>query len=139
MPEVDTAYLTVDDAARRLRRSSSTVRRWLRSGRLSGRKLTAGGPGGTWRVSEHSCEQAAAQLTAGMDAGMAATVTPQPAIDTITLKALAELTVAVRELTSELRQAQKALPPAREEEQKARPSVLARAWRRLWQRQKGGS
>ena len=130
MADRQAAYLTVDDAAKRLHRSPSTVRRWLRSGRLHGCKDEHGGPGGTWRVSEQSCEQMAAQLAAEMNAGIAATVTPQPGIDVIALKVLLELTQALRELTTELQTARKALPPA-PEEAKERVGLFRRAWQSL--------
>ena len=104
-------YITVTDAATRLHRSSSTVRRWLQNGRLRGRKDDCGGPGGTWWVSEQSCDQLAAQMTAGVTAQMAATATLQPGGDALTLKVLKELTEAILGLTVEL-QAQKLLPPA---------------------------
>ena len=117
-------YITVTDAATRLHRSPGTVRRWLRDGRLHGRKDGRGGPGGTWWVSEQSCNQVAAQMTAGVDAEMDATATPQPGGDALTLKVLQELTEAILGLTVEL-QAQKLLPPA-----PPKPSPWWAIWRK---------
>ena len=120
-------YIAVTDAANRLHRSPSSVRRWLRNGRLRGRKFERGGPGGTWEVNEESCEQLAAQMTAGVDAGMDAAGMQ---VDTLTLKDVRELTEAIQALTAEL-QAQRLLPAAKEDP--------PRCWyNRLWPWAKGG-
>ncbi len=121
------AYIAVTDAANRLHRSASSVRRWLRSGRLRGRKFERGGPGGTWEVDEESCEQLAAQVTAGVDAGTDAAATQ---VDRLTLRDVRELTEAIQALTAEL-QAQRLLPAAEEDRR--------RSWyNRLWPWAKGG-
>lgn len=114
-------YLSVNAASTRVRKSPGTVRRWLRNGRLRGRKVERGGPGGTWEVEGKSCEQLAAQLSAEVNAGVAVATTP---VDSLTLKAIEELTQAVQALTIELRQ-ERLLPAPK------------RPWWRLWQR--GGS
>ena len=118
------ADLTVQQAANRLHRSPSTVRRWLRDGPLCGYKVERGGPGGTWQVDAESCEQVAAELATTMNAGMDMVGTGG---DVDTLKVLLELTRAVRELTAEMREI-KALPPAPEE-----PAPKKTLWQRLFQ------
>ena len=113
-------YLSVTAAATRLHRSPGTVRRWLRDGRLRGRKVERGGPGGTWEVSEESCSEAATEITAVVDTAIDVAATP---VDTLTLNAIEQLTQAIQELTVELRQ-ERLLPAAKEE--KPRP------WWKVW-------
>lgn len=125
------AYIAVTEAANRLHRSPSSVRRWLRDGRLRGRKVERGGPGGTWQVDEDSCEQLAARLTTEVTAGLDAAATQ---VDKLTLKDVRELMEAIQELTAELK-AQRLLPAPQDEKP---PGLLQRAWARLTGRVQNG-
>ncbi|HAF10380.1 MAG TPA: DNA-binding protein [Chloroflexi bacterium] len=48
--------LTVDQAARRLKRNPNLVRRWLRDGRLRGENI-GNGKGGVWVITERELER----------------------------------------------------------------------------------
>lgn len=121
--------LTVQQAANRLHRSPSTVRRWLRSGRLHGRKVATGGPGGTWQVNEQSCEQLAAELATTMDMAMDMVGAGQSELDNIRVSLILDLISALRELSAKLDQV-KALPPATEQGiEQEKPRTW---WRRIW-------
>jgi len=47
--EVD-VLLTVEEAAERVGRATSTIYTWLRDGRLRGERVKGPGPGGEWRI-----------------------------------------------------------------------------------------
>ena len=134
--------LTVTAAAKHLGRSESTVRRWLRDGRLRGRKDEHGGPGGTWYVDTETCEQLAAELATDLDATMTASGALQPGIDTTTLKELAELRWAVEKLTVRIESLDasmgRLLPPIPTEKPSRRP-WYRRAWIWLKGEDQGGN
>jgi excisionase family DNA binding protein len=73
--ERDNALLSVSEAARRLERSTEQVRRYLREGRLSGRRI-----GGQWFIERATLDQFSAsmrtQLTFVQKLGKAASIRP---------------------------------------------------------------
>ena len=101
MPELE--HITVNAAATRLRKSETTIKRWLRDGRLNGRKEKGGNPGGVWVVDRESVER----MAAGVDAQDQAT--SEATIGAAVLQELWELRREVGDLRAEVR---RLLPPA---------------------------
>jgi excisionase family DNA binding protein len=62
---INEAYLTVQEAAARLRMHPSTVRIWLREGKLHGTRLPAAKLG--WRIPSAEVERVLKGSTAGID------------------------------------------------------------------------
>lgn len=133
---------TVKQAARELGVSARTVRRWLASGRLSGRRDVRGNLGLEWRIDADSVRRVAADVLRGHNPTDMANGHPTDmAVETLEalaseVRSLREENAAYREhlerLTLEvmaLRETvQRLLPPAPEE--RRRPW-----WRRLWRRE----
>jgi len=115
--------MTVGVAATRLQASEGTVRRWLRSGRLTGRKRDRGGPGGTWEVDAASVEHLAAQVSAEADTPATATVNAR------LLAEIAALREEVRRLSEQVAALPKALPAAPDETPEKRRPWWWRFWR----------
>ena len=127
----DLESMTVKAAADCVQVSESTVRRWLRSGRLTGRKVERGGPGGSWEVDAASVERLAVELNVEANAPVTAAVNTQALLAEI--RGLRE---EVRRLSEQVDALPKALPPARE----VQPEATAKTtwWQRLIRRGNGG-
>ena len=110
--------LTVNAAATRLQVSESTVRRWLRDGRLAGHKDEHGGPGGTWRIDAASVETVAAEVTAEMPAS----------VDVQLLDELRALRAEIMRLQNQVAGLQRALPAPAQPDRRS-------WWARLWGRE----
>lgn len=90
-------YLTVKQAADELRTSERTVRRWLTSGKLVGRKVDRGKLGLEWRVDANSLRTVAADL----DGGQARRPKPTDTTADTSAEVIAVLTGEVRSLREE--------------------------------------
>jgi len=91
--------LTVKQAAESLAKSPRTVRRWLESGKLSGRRVDRGNLGATWRVSGESVRRVAADVLHGQVSGDTPHGHPT---DTLTADLVAEVR-SLREENAEYR------------------------------------
>ena len=140
--------LTVKQAAESLAKSPRTVRRWLESGKLSGRRVDRGNLGATWRVSGESVRRVAADVLHGQ---VSTDTAHGHSTDTLTADLVAEvrslreenaeyrghlerLTLEIGELRETI---QKALPAATLTEtepgaQTAGEEKVQRPWWRLW-------
>jgi len=150
--------LTVKQAADKLGVDQRTVRRWLASGKLTGRRIVRGNLTPAWRVDAAAIQRTLADKSNGqfsghsstdkisgrpqrtMTAGQVAILADQVQslreegaeyrqVIELQAQAISGLAAQVRGLTEEVQQLQRLLPPAPEE-------VTARQgwWGRLWRR-----
>ena len=142
MPDIE---LTTKQAAEELGVADRTVRRWLKQGKLTGRKVVRGNLGEAWRISAASVRRKAADSAHGQQP--AAIAQGQPT-DAVTVGQIQVLVNEVRSLREENAAYREHLERLTIEFERLRTSVQRllpapkdekpRPWyKRLWQR-KGG-
>jgi excisionase family DNA binding protein len=128
---VTDSEMTVKQAASTLTVSARTVRRYLQTGKLSGRKVDRAGGRKEWRVSEDSVRTLAASgqvrpVAGGKRADLAAEeLKLLRAQNAELMTVMGQLVTRIGELESTV---QKALPAA------AEPATRRTWWQRLWGR-----